>query len=165
MTTPFTLTSRISAKEFASVSLRVSLRTDISLYFAVFIGVLMLLLDFNQQNFYWSWSHLTWFTTALFLASAPLQQWLWRWREYDTLYPHLKREIEFRFFDDHFTVNAQDGQADIGWSELARLLPAGHFLIIILRDGKGTYYIDTRTLSPEQRQFIKTAYRRSRAKR
>jgi hypothetical protein len=161
MTEPFTLTSRISANEFAGVSVRISLRTDFSLYIAMLLGIFFLSsvsLD-GIQSFVFS------SVLGLFLAGAPLVQWHWRRGEYYTLYPQLQREIEFRFFEDRFAVSATDGHAEIPWSELARLWSAGKFFIFVLRDSKGTYYVNTRGLTPEQRQFIKTAFRQSRAKR
>jgi hypothetical protein len=142
MTAPFTLTSRISANEFAGVSVRISLRRDNGIQGFVYSSVL-----------------------GLFLAGAPLVQWHWRRGEYHALYPQLQREITFRFFEDRFAVSAEDGQAEIPWSELARLWSAGRFFIFLPRDDQGTYYVNTRGLTPEQRQFIKTAFRQSRTKR
>jgi hypothetical protein len=39
MTEPFTLTSSISANEFAGVSVRISLRRDFTLYIAMLFGI------------------------------------------------------------------------------------------------------------------------------
>jgi hypothetical protein len=165
MTSPFTLTSRISAKEFAGVSLRISLRTDVTIYIAMLFGIPMLWKVLDRPFDSWAWSDATMVVFSLFLTTAPLQQWLWRLREYDTLYPNLHHEIEFRFSEDHFSVSAVDGQAEIAWVEIERTWSAGHFLIFVLSNKNGTYYINTRNLTGEQVQFIKTAYRGSRRKR
>ncbi|HLX66659.1 MAG TPA: YcxB family protein [Puia sp.] len=170
MTSPFTLTSRISAKEFAGVSLRMSLRTDPFFYLTMLFGfglvwgcVLQVVQDGGFQL-----RHLVVCLLGLFglyCFAAPLRRWLLYKRQYARKYPQLRPAIEFGFYEDRFTVKAWDGEAEIPWSEVAKLWKVGHFIIILLRKKQGTYYVNTRNISPEQVGLIQLTFRESCTKR
>ena len=104
---------------------------------------------------------------GLYCFAAPLQRWLLYKRQYAEKYPQLRQTIEFRFDVDRFAVKAPDGQAEIPWSEAAKLWKVSHFMIILLRKKRNiyVYYVNTGNLSPEQVALIQGSFRESRTKR
>jgi hypothetical protein len=171
MKEPITTTSQISANEFAGVSLRMSLRTDPFFYLTMLFGFGLVWgnVRFVVQRGGFQIRDVGSYLFGLFglyCFAAPLRRWLLYKRQYEE-YPQLRRMIEFCFDLDRFAVKTPDGEAEIPWSETAKLWKVGHFMIILLRKKQNTYiyYVNTRNLSAEQIARIRQSFRESRTKR
>jgi YcxB-like protein len=138
----FTITSRISTKEYAKVML-VGLYRKPAIIFSVIVGLFLLISNSSSLDL----------GLGAFLFLSPLLITFISVRQFNSN-PSFKNDIIFTFNENGMKTEGMTFKGEFTWKHIIKQKEIGHF-IILYHSKKTGNFVDKRKLTLDQLEFIK----------
>jgi hypothetical protein len=167
MTEPLVVKSLISNEEYARLTRRTALLRGLIIVVFSVSGVLLFLRGIRHLEDGWPlWngdplhSALDNLLLGIGFVVGPAR-FLSKYRQLHQKYPMIGQTIEFRFYGERVAFQDGNEPKEFAWRDVRRIRVMQGVLIIFLHN-HSIYFVHIRDLTPAEKEFIVTCYRRSR---